>query len=94
MNKLKVGIAGIGFIGPAHIEALRRLPNVEVVSINHHRNETAKAKAAALGVSKYYTNFEAQIAHDDLDCIHIEFHIHRLQCIVGGTHNGPFNRQR
>jgi len=33
MRKIKVGIIGTGFIGPAHIEALRRLGFVEVVAI-------------------------------------------------------------
>ena len=33
MNKIKIGIVGTGFIGPAHIEALRRLPNVEVAAL-------------------------------------------------------------
>ena len=30
MKKIKVAVVGTGFIGPAHIEALRRLPNIEV----------------------------------------------------------------
>jgi len=29
-----VGVAGLGFIGPAHIEALRRIPGIEVVAIS------------------------------------------------------------
>ncbi|MEM9327347.1 MAG: Gfo/Idh/MocA family oxidoreductase [Bacteroidota bacterium] len=71
MKKLRVGIAGVGFIGPAHIEALRRLPDIEVVSISHNVAEEVSIKAAALGVSKYYADFDEQLASDDLDCIHI-----------------------
>jgi predicted dehydrogenase len=33
MAKIKVGVVGTGFIGPAHIEALRRLPNIEVAAL-------------------------------------------------------------
>ena len=33
MKKIKVAVVGTGFIGPAHIEALRRLPNVEVLGL-------------------------------------------------------------
>lgn len=71
MKKINVGIAGVGFIGPAHIEALRRLPGIEVVSISHNVESEAKAKAEALGVKNYYVNYEDQLASDDLDCIHI-----------------------
>lgn len=71
MKKINVGIAGVGFIGPAHIEALRRLPGIEVVSISHNIEEEAKEKAEALGIEKYYVNYEDQLASDELDCIHI-----------------------
>ena len=33
MRKYKTGIVGVGFIGVAHIEALRRLGNIEVTAI-------------------------------------------------------------
>ena len=71
MKKIRIGIAGVGFIGPAHIEALRRLPNLEVVSISHSTIEKAQSKAESLGIDKYYASFEEQIANDHLDCIHI-----------------------
>lgn len=71
MKKIRVGIAGVGFIGPAHLEALRRLPGIEIVSISHHAKETVKGKAEALGVEHYYADYAEQLAHDQLDCIHI-----------------------
>ncbi len=71
MKNIRVGIAGVGFIGPAHIEALRRLPGIEVVSISHHSAEAVKGKAEALGVAKYYSDYVEQIENDQLDCIHI-----------------------
>lgn len=71
MKKTRIGVAGVGFIGPAHIEALRRVPNLEVVSISHNVEEEVAQKAKALGIKKYYANFDDQIANDNLDCIHI-----------------------
>ena len=71
MKKIRVGIAGIGFIGPAHIEALRRLPGIEVVSIFNRGLEKVRQKAARLGVNYYYDNFQEFIENDQLDCIHI-----------------------
>ena len=33
MERLKAAVIGIGFIGEAHVEALRRIPYVDVVAI-------------------------------------------------------------
>ena len=71
MTKLKVGIAGVGFIGPAHIEALRRTPGIEVVSIFHPIENEVKDKAELLGIDNFYADFDEQISNDNLDCVHI-----------------------
>ncbi len=42
MTKVPVGVIGTGFIGPAHVEAMRRLPNVEVVALADVDEVTAK----------------------------------------------------
>jgi predicted dehydrogenase len=70
MNKIKVGVVGTGFIGPAHIEALRRLPNVEVAALCEVTEELAKQKAADLGIERYYT-FEDLLKQDDITSVHI-----------------------
>ena len=33
MSKIKAGVIGTGFIGPAHIEALRRVSGVQVIAV-------------------------------------------------------------
>ncbi|GAB3173278.1 Gfo/Idh/MocA family protein [Telluribacter humicola] len=70
MDKIKVGVVGTGFIGPAHIEALRRLHNVEVAALCEVTAELAKEKAQGLGIERYYT-FEDLLKQDDIQCIHI-----------------------
>lgn len=70
MSKIKVGVVGTGFIGPAHIEALRRLPNVEVAALCEVSQELAEAKAAQLGIGRAYT-FEELLKQDDITAIHI-----------------------
>jgi predicted dehydrogenase len=71
MKKIKVGVAGLGFIGPAHIEALRRLPDVEVVAINEYGDELARSKAESLGIEKAYGDFKALLADPEIECVHI-----------------------
>jgi len=70
MKTIKVGVAGIGFIGPVHIEALRRIPGIEVVSIYHNGKE-AQEKAAQLGVPLYFQDYDAFLNQGDLDSVHI-----------------------
>jgi len=70
MKTIKVGVAGLGFIGPAHIEALRRIPGIEVVAISENNEELAKSKAEQLGVPNYFGNFN-DLIKEDIDCVHI-----------------------
>ena len=42
MQDMNVGVIGIGFIGPAHIEALRRLGNIRVEVPAHSDEEKVK----------------------------------------------------
>ena len=71
MDKLKVAVAGAGFIGPAHIEALRRLPGIEVVAIQNRGADKVKAKAEELGIDHYYDDYQQLLESESLDCIHI-----------------------
>ena len=45
---IKAAIVGTGFIGPAHLEALRRIPNVEVVALVEDNQELANEKEKQL----------------------------------------------
>ncbi|RIV20575.1 gfo/Idh/MocA family oxidoreductase [Fibrisoma montanum] len=70
MQKIKVGVVGTGFIGPAHIEALRRLPNVDVAALCEVNLELAQQKANQLGIERAYT-FDDLLKQDDIQSIHI-----------------------
>jgi len=71
MKTIKTAVAGLGFIGPAHVEALRRIPGVEVVAISDVSLELAEKKAEELGVKHYYEAFDELISHPGIDCVHI-----------------------
>ena len=70
MSKIKIGVVGTGFIGPAHIEALRRLPNVEVVGLCEVNIELATAKAKQLGIPKAYV-FDDLLKDESIQSVHI-----------------------
>lgn len=67
---IKVAIVGTGFIGPAHLEAIRRLGFVEVVALCDTPLAAAQAKAAQLGVRHAYDNIDALLAHPGLEVVH------------------------
>ncbi|WP_407435560.1 Gfo/Idh/MocA family protein [Lelliottia sp.] len=67
---INVGILGSGFIGPAHIEALRRLGFVQVVALCDGTLEQAQEKAQALNIPHAYGNVEELLAHPDLHVVH------------------------
>ncbi len=80
MTNIKVGVVGTGFIGPAHIEALRRL-GIEVAGLVGSSPERATAKADEIGIGKAYESFEALIADPQISVIHITSpnHLHYSQ---------------
>lgn len=71
MDKVKVGIIGTGFIGPAHIEALRRLGFVEIAALADSNEAVAKQKAEVLHVDKYYGDYMNLLADKEIDAVHI-----------------------
>lgn len=76
MKKYKAGIVGIGFIGVAHIEALRRLGNVEVIAIADAIDSVKKAED--LNVPFGFRDYREMIDSVELDVIHI--------CTPNNTH--------
>jgi len=67
---IKVGIAGTGFIGPAHLEGLRR-NNIEVIGLAELDGPTALKKARELGIPKAYPSFEVMIADPEIRVVHL-----------------------
>ncbi len=76
MKKFKTAVIGTGFIGVVHIEALRRLGNVEVVAICDTFNVEEKAKQ--LYIDNTFTDYKKMIDQLDLDFVHV--------CTPNNTH--------
>jgi predicted dehydrogenase len=70
MKRIGMGLIGAGFVGPHHIDAVRRLGYVDVVAIAASNEASARAKAAALGVPKAYGSYDALIADPDVHVVH------------------------
>jgi predicted dehydrogenase len=70
MHDLGVAVVGLGFIGPVHIEALRRL-GVNVVGVADMVEEKAREAAATWGLAKAYGSLEEVLADDGVDVVHL-----------------------
>ena len=91
MRKVRVGVIGTGFIGPAHIEAMRRLGHVDVVALADINEEIAKQKADALSVGAAYGNYQKLLADPQIEVVHIctPNHLHypmSKEALLAGKH--------
>ncbi len=90
MTEIKVGIAGSGFIGPAHLEGLRR-NHIQVVGLAEVNLEQAQKKAAELGIPRAFSSFEAMLADPEINVVHLATpnHLHYPQAkaaLLAGKH--------
>lgn len=91
MSKIKAGIIGTGFIGPAHIEALRRLGFVEVAAVSERDQALADRKAAELSIPKAYGDYKQLLADPEIQVVHncTPNHLHfgvNCDIIAAGKH--------
>ena len=69
-SKIAAGIIGTGFIGPAHVEAARRLGNVEILAVAEANETLAKEKAAAMSIPKAYGDYHDLLADSEIQVVH------------------------
>jgi predicted dehydrogenase len=69
MKQFLTAVVGIGFIGAAHIEALRRLGNVTVTALCSRTGPDKKAEA--LRVPAFYADYREMLDRETPDCVHI-----------------------
>ena len=91
LHTLRAGVIGTGFIGPVHIEALKRL-GVQVTAICGS-TKSATATAAHWGIPEIYGdyNHRALLASPNVDVVHItspnKVHVEQaLAALAAGKH--------
>lgn len=70
MSSFGVAVAGAGFIGPVHVEALRRLGH-RVVGILGSSPAKSKVAASALGIPTGYADFAELLADPAVQVVHL-----------------------
>lgn len=89
-QSIGVGVAGTGFIGPAHIEALRR-NGIRVLGLAENTREKAEEKAAELNIPRLYGSLEEMLADSDIDVVHLAtpnylHYPHAKAALIAGKH--------
>jgi predicted dehydrogenase len=69
-KRLGMGLVGPGFIATHHLDAVRRLGDVDVVAIAGSSGESARRKAQELKVGRSYGQYQDLIADPAVDVIH------------------------
>ena len=70
LSDIKAAVVGVGFIGVAHVEALRRL-GIDVCGVVGSTPERARRKAAAANLPQVYDSLEDLLEDDGVDVVHI-----------------------
>jgi predicted dehydrogenase len=91
LRKIRTGIIGTGFSAISHIEAIARIPNIEVVAIVSSSEERGKRFAQKCGIEKTYTNPSDLINNTNVDVIHncTPNHLHfpiNKEVLIAGKH--------
>lgn len=90
MPGFKAAVVGTGFIGPVHVEGLRRA-GVEVVGVLGSTSEKSEQAANALRINRGYAAFEDVLADAEVDSVHLttpnRLHFEQAKaCIAAGKH--------
>lgn len=90
MAEPRAAVIGTGFIGPVHVEALRRI-GVPVAGVLGSSAERSRQAAAALGVPRGYESLDALLADSVVTVVHItspnrDHYEQARRCLDAGRH--------
>lgn len=70
MKPIRAALVGTGFIGPVHVEALRRLGHT-VIGVLGSSPERSCQAAEQLGIPRAYNNYEELLSDRDVQAVHL-----------------------
>jgi predicted dehydrogenase len=80
MNKVKLGIIGLGYIGKIHLRHCLKIGNIDLMAVSDLSKKALK-DAKVAGVKKTFTNYEQLLKEPDIEAVIVALptHLH-LQC--------------
>jgi 2-hydroxy-4-carboxymuconate semialdehyde hemiacetal dehydrogenase len=88
---IQVALAGAGAFGIKHLDAIRLIPEVEVVSLVGRDLDATRSVAGKYGIGHVTTDLSESLANKDVDavilCTPTQMHASQaLQCLAAGKH--------
>jgi UDP-N-acetylglucosamine 3-dehydrogenase len=71
MNRLRIGVIGLGWFGEIHCETILGVPNLELAALCTRRPARLKEQAKKFGVGKTYADYNRMLADPDIDAVSI-----------------------
>ena len=72
MEKLKIGVIGLGWVSQIfHLPTLKKLDDVEITAICDRDKSKAKYIGEKFGIGKIYTDYEDMLSKEDLNAVDI-----------------------
>ena len=87
MEKIKLGLIGLGYIGKIHLRHCQKLANAKLIAVADLSKKALKTAKEA-GVKKLYTNYEQLLKDPEIDAVIIALptHLH-LKCATEAAEN-------
>ena len=91
MKKIGMGLIGPGFVAAHHIDAVRRLGDVDIVAVAGSSQASAEKKAHEYKIDRAYGDYKTLIADPDIQVIHntTPNHLHlpvTMAALAAGKH--------
>ncbi len=71
MDRLRIGVIGLGWFGEIHCETIAGIPNMELAALCTRRPDRLAEQAKKFSVKKTYTDYRDMLADKDIDAVSI-----------------------
>ncbi len=91
MDRVRIGVIGLGWFGEMHVDTYRGVHNAEVTALCTRRPDRLAEMAQKYGIQKTYTDYNDLLADSDIDavsiCTHAQDHLEpMLAAMRSGKH--------
>lgn len=89
MERIKVGVIGLGWFGEHHIDTFQSIPIADVQAVCTRREAHLKSIAAKYNINKTYTDYRKLLADEDIDMVSVVTHVKdHMQIAVDAVNAG------
>lgn len=89
MEKIKIGVIGVGNISESHIQAYKKNPNVELYAFCDINEERLQKKGEKHGVTRLFTDVNEMVKLEELDAVSVcTWNVAHAPCTIAALKAG------